>query len=328
MLEIRELRSEVLQVNEDGQEGRLFTFPELKEQGFDYLLTSRDFDTAIHPGKKQTAPWQAIKDFFGQDQHGHEKQLIILRQTHSSRIIELNGRQQPEELASFRDLSSLEGEAGHLAEVIENEAKETIEAAEVGLEIKPLDFDAMGEEGKIAAEQLGFALRYAAIDGLLSNSCELILGTTHADCAPVIFFDRRQKLLVNIHSGWRGTLALFPLRTLEYLTSAYGVQVDDLTVVLGPMIAGVDYEVEADVAVPCMAVFPEEARVIEQKSDFKYKLDLKAAISWQLGECGLKTGSVYTVPGSTYQSENYHSYRRDGSANYGLMSSFASLNCQ
>ncbi len=306
--------------------GRVFTFPELEAMGCQYVLTSKDWDTAIvhgRPASEQTAPWLEIKALFEERSGGTEKQLILLRQTHSSRLIELLERPEAADLVACRDLANIEATAGKLSEVIEYEAEEVADSKSP--DFSSLDLERLMSTGSLAAEQLGFALRYQGADGLLTKSPELVLATTHADCAPVIFYDRRQRLLVNIHSGWRGTLALFPLRTLEYIEAAYEVRPEDLIAVLGPMIAQADYEVEADVAVPCMAVFPPEAQVIERMSDFKYLLNIQAAIVWQLREFGLKSEQIYTVPGSTYADAQYHSYRRDGRDAFGLMSSFVSL---
>src|SRR3990172_697082 len=41
------------------------------------------------------------------------------------------------------------------------------------------------------------------VDGLVTNDPELLLLTTHADCAPVVNYDQAHRVLGQAHAGWR-----------------------------------------------------------------------------------------------------------------------------
>ncbi|MDO5734096.1 MAG: polyphenol oxidase family protein [Eubacteriales bacterium] len=299
MLEARYLKQESIALESGGKSGLLYRFPELADRGFEYILSGSDWDMSLAADQPATtaegkAPFKAVKEQFSLRQDSEPKDLVIMRQCHSSRLI-----------------IPLREAAYSRARVVDFMPEaESVNQFPTELE----------------AEQLGFGYRYHSVDGILTSEPELITASTHADCAPVIIFDQRQKLLLNLHSGWRGTLALFPLHALNYLTKYHAVELADLIMVLGPMIGAEDYEVEADVAEPFMQSFGQNSGVIKRRSELKYELNLGLAISLQAEKFGLQNGQLFRVGGSTFAEPAYHSYRRDGRERFGLMMSFTAIN--
>lgn len=53
------------------------------------------------------------------------------------------------------------------------------------------------------------------VDGLITDKKEIVLATTNADCILLLMFDPIKKVIANVHSGWRGTLQVISIKTVE-----------------------------------------------------------------------------------------------------------------
>lgn len=173
-------------------------------------------------------------------------------------------------------------------------------------------------------EDLGFGTRIVGVDGLVTQLEATALGSTHADCAPVILWDPSHRTLANIHSGWRGTLDGFLPKLFDFLAADELISPGATRLIFGPMIAQDAYEVEADVALPFQKRFKNPA-IIEQISDTKYLLSLQDALLEQARDLGVSDDRIYRVESSTHKDPAYHSYRRDGKDGYGLMMTFVRM---
>lgn len=173
-------------------------------------------------------------------------------------------------------------------------------------------------------EDLGFGTRIVGVDGIVTQLDGAALGSTHADCAPVVLWDPSHRTLANLHSGWRGTLGGFLPKVFNFLAADELISPRATYVIFGPMIGQDVYEVEADVALPYREKF-QNPDIIRQKSETKYLLSLQDALLEQTASLGIADDKLYRVEGTTYDDPAYHSYRRDGKDAYGLMMTFAKM---
>lgn len=91
------------------------------------------------------------------------------------------------------------------------------------------------------------------VDGLMTQSPEVVLVTFYADCVPLFFFDPVKRVIALSHSGWRGTVKQIGPRTLEEMQLRFGSKPQDVIIAIGPSIGSC-----------CMEVGPE---VYEQFTD-------------------------------------------------------------
>lgn len=90
--------------------------------------------------------------------------------------------------------------------------------------------------------------KYDKTDGLITNKENLVLTTTGSDCITMIFFDPVKKVLANVHSGWRGTLAGISHNAVEKLKENFNVDTKNLICCMAPAIRKCHFEVDKDVA--------------------------------------------------------------------------------
>lgn len=85
-------------------------------------------------------------------------------------------------------------------------------------------------------------------DGLITDQKGLALLLTFADCTPLLFYDPKKRVIANIHSGWKGTLARIGAKAVLRMSSEFGCDPADLICCIGPHIRSCCFEVDRDVA--------------------------------------------------------------------------------
>ena len=82
-------------------------------------------------------------------------------------------------------------------------------------------------------------------DGLITNRKKLALGILTADCAPILIFDPKKKIIAALHAGWKGAFKDIIRKTINKLNQK-GSKSKDLIAVVGPCISIKNYEVKKD----------------------------------------------------------------------------------
>jgi hypothetical protein len=82
-------------------------------------------------------------------------------------------------------------------------------------------------------------------DGLITNRKKLALGILTADCAPILIFDPKKKIIAALHAGWKGAFKDIIGKTINKLNQK-GSKSKDLIAVVGPCISIKNYEVKSD----------------------------------------------------------------------------------
>ena len=145
---------------------------------------------------------------------------------------------------------------------------------------------------------------FISADGLLTDNPEIILTLKVADCVPVYLSS--SNIIGLIHSGWRGTAGgIVPNAVRKMLEM--GADPKEFSVFLGPAIGFCCYEVNEEVADNF------NINTKRKMKSGKWKVGLHEAICLQLTEIGIRPANIKISEICTFESQDCHSYRRDGS---------------
>ena len=158
---------------------------------------------------------------------------------------------------------------------------------------------------------------YPATDGLVTQDPDIILTLKVADCVPVFLHDPSKNIIGLVHSGWRGTVENIVLNAIQ-LMEKNGAETGDIRCFLGPAIGICCYEVDGEVA----KNFDDKTKV--KMEERKWRVGLHEQIRLQLASVGVQKKNICSSDICTYESQCYHSYRRDGE-NAGRMFAFLRL---
>ena len=113
-------------------------------------------------------------------------------------------------------------------------------------------------------------------DALITDQKDIILATTNADCILLLIFDPIQKVVANVHSGWRGTLQRISVKTIEKMKKEYNSNPEDIICCICPSIRKCHFKVDREVK----DMFENEFKDIdthdiieETKKDEKWNID-------------------------------------------------------
>jgi len=144
-------------------------------------------------------------------------------------------------------------------------------------------------------------------DAMITKEKNLPLVIKTADCIPIMLYDKENKVLALIHSGWKGTLNDITNKTITKMINAYNTNPNNITVYFYPSIRKCHFEVENDV----YTLFKNKIKNINQyttRKENKYYIDLQQIIIDSLHT--LKIDSIYDAGICTYCHHNeFYSYR-------------------
>ena len=79
-------------------------------------------------------------------------------------------------------------------------------------------------DAKVNIDEPDFNLsEYNETDGLITNSKNMALATTNADCILMLFFDPVKRVVANVHSGWKGTLQRISIEAVKKMKEEYNL---------------------------------------------------------------------------------------------------------
>ncbi len=151
-------------------------------------------------------------------------------------------------------------------------------------------------------------------DALVTDAVGLPLFLVFADCAPLILYDPVRHALGACHAGWRGTVNGVAEATLWAIQAAYGTDVADVRVGIGPSIGPESYEVGEDVWQMAIAKLPAGERFFRHPNgvEFNPYFDLWQANAAQLVAAGIPPEQVEIVGIDTARNtDDFYSYRAE-----------------
>jgi polyphenol oxidase len=143
-------------------------------------------------------------------------------------------------------------------------------------------------------------------DALITDKFNIGLAVSSADCTPVFIYDKKNKIITGIHSGWKGTQKKIIQKTLTRLINEFNSAPENLFVYMGPSISQKNYEVGLEVA----EVFNNKYLIPKGE---KFLLDVPSANYDMLIEAGIPEKNIEKSDLCTYEMKDLlQSYRRDG----------------
>ena len=139
-------------------------------------------------------------------------------------------------------------------------------------------------------------------DALVTALTGLGLLIKIADCQSIFLVDPVRRVIGNVHSGWRGSIAQIAKKAVRVMIERFGSQPEDMLAAVGPSLG------------PCCAEFVNHRRELPPSfADFQVRpnhFDFWAVTRMQLGEAGLKQENIEVAGRCTVcEKENFFSYR-------------------
>lgn len=163
-------------------------------------------------------------------------------------------------------------------------------------------------------------------DALVTDRPGVLLGILTADCAPVLFADRKAGVVGAAHAGWKGAIGGVTDSTIAAM-EGLGARREDIVAAVGPCIARRSYEVDDGFFERFQAEDLANAMFFAGGRPGHHQFDLEAYVAARLAAAGL--GRVEALGLDTYAApERYFSYRRAthrGEASYGRQISLVGL---
>ena len=144
-------------------------------------------------------------------------------------------------------------------------------------------------------------------DALITNDINKPIIIKVADCIPILLYDKENKIIALIHSGWKGTLGYITNKTVKIMQDKYNSKSQNINAYIYPSIRLCHFEIEEDV----YKLFKDKIKNINKytfKNDIKYYIDLQSIIIDNLKELGIN--NIFDTNICTYcNHDKYYSYR-------------------
>lgn len=145
-------------------------------------------------------------------------------------------------------------------------------------------------------------------DAMVTATPGIVLGVLAADCGPILFADRDNRVIGAAHAGWKGALTGVLENTIEAMV-ALGARRETITACLGPSISQASYEVGPEFVDRFTSYDPGYARYfIPSERPGHAMFDLPALTVGRLRKAGVSAESldICTYP----DADRFFSYRR------------------
>lgn len=127
-------------------------------------------------------------------------------------------------------------------------------------------------------------------DGLITNKSNIALVTKSKDCNSIFIIDTKNKILGNIHSGWKGTLKSIITIAINQMKEKYNSVSKDIKIVFNPSIRECCFEVDNDVYDLFIKKYKDKSYY--QKVGNKYHINLVRIIKDDAKKLGIKEENI------------------------------------
>ena len=150
-------------------------------------------------------------------------------------------------------------------------------------------------------------------DGLITKRKNFALAILTADCAPILVYDRKLKIICAVHSGWKGAYKKI-VSNLILKLKKLGSESKNLIAVVGPCISKNSYEVKDEFR---KKFLKKNLKNIKFFKEVKHRIyfDLQGFIKSQLRNCGID--QIEIIEKDTFNfKNNFFSYRYSRKKNF------------
>ena len=145
-------------------------------------------------------------------------------------------------------------------------------------------------------------------DAIVCKVKNVAIGVLTADCAPILFYDEKRKIIGCAHAGWKGALNGIIKNTVKKFKE-FNSKNEDLIAVIGPCIDKKNYEVKNDFFEKFILKNKNNEIFFEKISSEKYLFDLRGFINKEVFDLNIK--NVENIELDTFsRKELFYSYRR------------------
>lgn len=127
-------------------------------------------------------------------------------------------------------------------------------------------------------------------DGLITNKSNIALVTKSKDCNSIFIIDTKNKIIGNIHSGWKGTLKSIITIAINQMKEKYNSVSKDIKIVFNPSIKECCFEVDNDVYDLFIKKYKDKSYY--QKVGNKYHINLVKIIKDDAKKLGIKEENI------------------------------------
>ena len=129
-----------------------------------------------------------------------------------------------------------------------------------------------------------------------------------ADCVPILFYDKKKKIIGCAHAGWKGALKGIIKNTVKKFNELNSNNAD-LIAVVGPCINKKNYEVKKNFFNEFMDVDKNNEKFFAQVDGKKYFFDLRGFVNKEI--LNLNISNIENIEMDTFSNKKYfYSYRR------------------
>ena len=156
-------------------------------------------------------------------------------------------------------------------------------------------------------------------DGLITNKSNIALVTKSKDCNSIFIIDTKNKIIGNIHSGWKGTLKSIITIAINQMKEKYNSVSKDIKIVFNPSIRECCFEVDNDVYDLFIKKYKDKSYY--QKVGNKYHINLERIIKDDAKKLGIKEQNIIDNNiGTLCNRKLFNSHRNnDIELNYALI---------
>jgi len=149
-------------------------------------------------------------------------------------------------------------------------------------------------------------------DALITSKLNTPIAVLTADCAPILIFDQKRKMIAAVHAGWKGAYKGIVPKVLKFMVQK-GCSVHNITAAIGPCISLKSYEVKQDF-IKRFLKKDIMAKGFFKKIKNKNYFSLSGYITYQLKSLGLK--KIEVINKDTFDiKNNFFSARRSKKRN-------------
>ncbi len=157
-------------------------------------------------------------------------------------------------------------------------------------------------------------------DALVTRAKNVFLSLTTADCFPVLFYEREQKIVGIAHAGWRGVVGEIVPRTINVMTHE-GAHPRKIRVAVGPGISAHFCDFDFADVIAYFGFYNQDKYIASGSTMEKVKVDLRKIIIDQLRHYNIADENIHNCAQCTYANQHtFFSARRDGKGFCRMMS--------
>ena len=149
-------------------------------------------------------------------------------------------------------------------------------------------------------------------DAIITNKSNTPIGVLTADCAPILIYDQKNKMIAAIHAGWKGAYKDIIKKVIIFMIKKR-CSTDNITAVIGPCISYKSYEVKQNL-IKKFIKKDVHTKTFFKKVKNKYYFNLSKYIAYQLKNLGIM--KIEIINKDTFNiKNNFFSARRSKSCN-------------